>query len=81
MGPGKALRAALVLLTALIVTGQAAADTYYGFASGATGGTGQPLYTITSCSNGTGLGTLRDAVSQGNRYIVSSVACLPPVDG
>jgi hypothetical protein len=80
MGTAKALRAAFALLTVLIATGPAVADTYYGFAAWATGGAGQPLYTITSCSNGTGLGTLRDAVSQGNRYIVSSVACSPPVD-
>lgn len=41
----------------------------YAAKAGTTGGEGYPVYTVTSAAN-SGAGTLRDALSQGQRYIV-----------
>jgi hypothetical protein len=67
----------LLLGCLLLVPGLSQA--YEGFGAAATGGTGQRVYRVTNCSNGTGDGTLRDATSQPNRYIVFDVGCSPPV--
>jgi len=49
------------------------ASAYEGFGSVTTGGQGQSVYTVTSLAD-SGPGTLRDALSQGNRYISFAVA-------
>jgi hypothetical protein len=49
------------------------AGTYQGFGADTLGGDGQPIFRVTNLSD-SGPGTLRDALSQGNRYIVFDVA-------
>jgi pectate lyase len=44
-----------------------------GFGASTLGGEGKPLYHVTSLAD-SGAGTLRDALSQGNRYVVFDVA-------
>src|SRR5262249_13268935 len=48
-------------------------STLVGFGTTTPGGSGQPIYTVTSLAD-SGPGTLRDAVSQGNRYVRFAVA-------
>lgn len=52
-----------------------------GFGAGATGGRGGSIYEVTSLSNGTGSGTIRDAISEPNRYIVLKVEGRIYLDG
>jgi pectate lyase len=47
---------------------------YEGFGSVTRGGKGKPVYHVTSLKDDSGYGTLRDALSQGNRYIVFDTA-------
>lgn len=46
--------------------------TFEGFGTQTTGGTGKPIYHVTNLNN-TGVGSIRDALSKGNRYIVFDV--------
>jgi len=47
---------------------------YEGFGSVTKGGEGKPVYHVTSLSDDGSFGTLRDALSKGNRYIVFDIA-------
>jgi pectate lyase len=49
------------------------AATYEGFGATTPGGKGQPVYRVTNL-NDSGPGSLRDALSRGNRYVVFDVA-------
>ncbi len=51
------------------IAGPVAVVTYQGFGAATPGGAGKPLYHVTSLAN-SGPGTLRNAVSQGNRIVV-----------
>lgn len=65
----------LILLTILISASvQAQLKGYEGFGSSTKGGEGQPVYHVTSLSDDGSYGTLRDALSEGNRYIVFDTA-------
>jgi pectate lyase len=57
----------------LVVPTLAMAETYQGFGASTLGGTGQPIYSVTNL-NDAGPGSLRDAVSQGKRYITFKTA-------
>ena len=50
-----------------------ASTSFVGFGASTPGGTGRPIYTVTSLA-ASGSGTLKDAVSQSNRYIKFAVA-------
>jgi pectate lyase len=52
---------------------------YEGFGSRTAGGLGQPVYHVTTL-NDSGSGSLRDAISQGNRCIIFSVAGTIAID-
>ena len=54
-------------------TTPAMAQTYQGFGASTPGGSGRPIYRVKNRSD-SGSGSLRDALSQGNRYIVFDVA-------
>jgi len=62
----------LSLAVAILLVSLCLAQTkkYEGFGSLTTGGQGQTVYHVTSLNDDGSFGTLRDAVSQGNRYIV-----------
>lgn len=57
----------------LVVPTLVMAETYQGFGVSTLGGTGQPIYSVTNL-NDAGPGSLRDAVSQGKRYITFKTA-------
>src|SRR5262245_49587074 len=63
----------IAVLWALLQCLFAMAQAYEGFGSTTNGGTGQPVYRVTNLSDG-GTGSLRDALSQGSRYIIFDVA-------
>lgn len=72
----KRLSAAEALESATFVPGGGGggpADDYEGYGANATGGAGQPTFTVTTLSP-TGPGSIMDALSQGNRNIVFSVS-------
>jgi hypothetical protein len=66
---------ALAGVALLIPSGPAAANhaPVYGFGTSTPGGAGQPVYTVTSLAD-SGPGTLRDALSRGNRNIRFAVS-------
>ena len=74
---GQALTRALLTLVLLIIlfSGLAprVAAAYEGFGATTPGGAGKPVYYVTNLNN-SGPGSLRDAVSQGNRTVVFNVA-------
>jgi hypothetical protein len=63
----------LALLCAILHSPWALAASYPGFGSSTRSGTGQAVYRVTTV-NEAGPGSLRDAVSQGNRRVVFDVA-------
>jgi hypothetical protein len=63
----------LALLCAIIHGPWAMAQTYPGFGGSTRGGAGRPVYRVTNF-NDAGPGSLRDAVSHGNRQVVFDVA-------
>ena len=66
------LTAALIGLASMSPE-RAAAQPHEGFGAATPGGTGKTIYRVTNLNN-SGAGSLRDAVSQSNRYIVFDVA-------
>jgi pectate lyase len=63
----------LAVLWTVLYGPWAMAQPYPGFGGSTRGGTGQPIYRVTNLSDA-GPGSLRDAVSQGNRRVVFDVA-------
>ena len=66
----------LILLFSVLIVSLAMAQTkrYEGFGTVTKGGEGQPVYHVTSLKDDGSFGTLRDALSEGNRYIVFDTA-------
>jgi hypothetical protein len=65
--------ASLIALCAILQSPWALAQPYPGFGGSTRGGEGQPVYRVTNL-NDTGPGSLREAVSQGNRQVVFAIA-------
>ncbi|HXG05475.1 MAG TPA: CARDB domain-containing protein [Candidatus Binatia bacterium] len=69
---GRAVLGGLIALLALPTAGAAHHAPFAGFGAITRGGAGQPIYRVTTLED-SGPGSLRDAVSQGNRYVVFDV--------
>jgi unsaturated rhamnogalacturonyl hydrolase len=65
-----------ILFIGFLIVGLALAQSgeYEGYGSVTKGGEGQPVYHVTSLKDDGRYGTLRDALSQGNRYVVFDTA-------
>jgi pectate lyase len=64
----------LVLSLIIVFSGIARPGQYEGFGSVTKGGEGKPVYHVTSLKDDGSFGTLRDALSKDNRYIVFDTA-------
>ncbi len=64
----------LFFLWLLVSIGHTQTGKYEGFGSITKGGEGNPVYHVTSLEDDGSFGTLRDALSKGNRYIVFDTA-------
>jgi hypothetical protein len=63
----------VAFLVVLLFTSASHSSEYQGFGAETPGGSGQPVYRVTNLGD-FGPGSLRDAVSRGNRYVVFDVA-------
>jgi pectate lyase len=64
---------AVAFLVVLLFTSASHSSEYQGFGAETPGGSGQPVYRVTNLRD-SGPGSLRDAVSRGQRYVVFDVA-------
>jgi hypothetical protein len=72
---GAATLLLMTFLSSLLGSGELPPDfEIYGHAAGTVGGRGGDLYRVTDLGDGDGPGTIRDAVSRPNRYVVFEVS-------